>query len=207
MQALHDFITTSLFTLSPLVRDVVIFLFSYAEGLPVIGSILPGGTVAIILGSLTTEGFISPLVAINLVAIGGFLGDMTGFVFGKQLRKIPYVQRMIAHEKHQKNWDIFDRHIALVIIFGKLIPVIRSTPSLFAGARNIPKLKYTILVIIGSYLWAIVGIYGGNILGKVLGANAIPLIIIVVVGLAVMTWIGNRLRKGYKRRKAERLLK
>jgi len=188
MNYLHDFVTNVLFVLPPLTRDILIFLFSYAEGLPIIGTIVPGGTIALLIGTLTRDNFISPIVAINLIAIGSFLGDITGFLLGKHIRKIRWVRTMMENQKHQKHWDAFDRHIALVVIFGKLLPVIRSTPSLFAGARNISKWKYMIYVAIGSYLWAFVGIYGGSALAKILGTAAIPLIIGVLVMTTVTTW-------------------
>jgi membrane protein DedA with SNARE-associated domain len=202
MDWLHDIIVNNIGTLLPATRNLVIFVLSYAEGLPVIGSFVPGGTVAIMIGSLSAEGFISPLLAINLIAAGSFLGDITGFLFGKTLRKIPAVRRMVESQKHEKNWDIFDRHIALVIIFGKLLPVVRSTPSLFAGARNISKWKYIFYVLIGSYLWSIAGIYGGSFLTKILGEKAIPVIIICVIGLFLGTWGVSKIRKLYKSRKS-----
>lgn len=200
MDWLHDIIVNNLGTLLPATRNLVIFVLSYAEGLPVIGSFVPGGTVAIMIGSLSAEGFISPLLAINLIAAGSFLGDITGFIFGKTLRKIPAVRRMVESQKHQKNWDIFDRHIALVIIFGKLLPVVRSTPSLFAGARNISKWKYILYVLIGSYLWSIAGIYGGSLLTKVLGERAIPIILITVIGIFVITWLGAKVKNRYQKK-------
>jgi len=192
MISLHDIVADTLFGLTPLVRDILIFVVSYAEGLPVIGSIVPGGTVAIIIGSLAQEGFIRPWVAINLIAIGSFLGDVTGFVFGKYLRRFTIVKKFLESEQHEKKWDIFDRHVALVIIFGKLIPVIRSTPSLFAGARNINKKKYLAYVLVGSYLWAVVGIYGGKALAQALGDRAIPVIILSVLAIAVALWLRAR---------------
>lgn len=202
MISVHDIIANTLFSLSPLVRDILIFVMSYAEGLPVIGTIVPGGTVAIIIGSLAEEGFIKPWVAINLIAVGSFLGDVTGFVFGKYLRKFKVVKKFLENEHHEKKWDVFDRHIALVIIFGKLIPVVRSTPSLFAGARNINKKKYLLYVLIGSYLWSVVGIFGGKALAQVFGKNAIPIIIAFVIAVAVGLWARSVIVKRNKKKSA-----
>jgi membrane protein DedA with SNARE-associated domain len=135
-------LTALFFSVSPTIRIVLVFLSSYAEGLPIIGSILPGGTIALLVGSLSSSGFISPLIAISIIAMGSFLGDVTGFIIGKKFKHLKWLKNLAEHEKHQKKWDLFDRHLAVIIIFGKLIPLIRSTPSFFAGIRNIKTKKY-----------------------------------------------------------------
>ena len=154
--------------------------------------------VAIILGTISHEGFMSPLTAINIIALGSFLGDYTGFLFGKFLKKLPRIQKLMSIERHQKKWDLFDRHIALVIIFGKLLPVVRSAPSLFAGTRNISRWKYAIYTLVGSYLWAIVGIIGGRFIGKVLGKHAIPFVVIGIIIMFFITWVSVKLKSRYK---------
>lgn len=188
MEQISALITDVFFAVSPLARGIIIFLFAYGEGLPVIGSILPGGTIALLVGSLSTQGFISPLFAISIITIGSFLGDITGFFIGKKLKNWKWIGRFIGNERNQKSWDVFDRHVALIIIFGKLLPVVRSAPSFFAGARNVSMKKYFFYTFVGSLLWAIVGIYGGNILSRVLGPYAIPLILLILIisGLIVV---------------------
>ncbi len=188
------------FTISPLLRNAVIFLFSYGEGLPVIGSILPGGTIALLVGSLSAQGFILPWAAIGIITLGSFLGDMTGFFIGKKCKHWKWIKRFVASEKHQRSWDLFDRHLALIVIFGKLIPVVRSTPSFFAGARNIPIGTYMGLSFVGSLLWAVTGIYGGNALARILGTAAIPVIVSILVVSAVATLVTHRYRAHRKKR-------
>jgi membrane-associated protein len=165
----------------PTLQLVAIFLFSFAEGLPVIGSILPGGTIALLAGSLSAAGFFSPVVAFVIIALSSFAGDMTGFFAGKRFRDAGWLKRIVTHEKHQKSWDLFDRHIAIISIFGKLIPVVRSTPSLFAAARGIKTRRYMLYSFLGSVLWAFAGVFAGNILTQYLGDKAIPVILLILV--------------------------
>jgi membrane protein DedA with SNARE-associated domain len=204
VQAIHDIFSSLLFSLGPFAREAFIFFLGFIEGLPIIGSLVPGGTMAILIGSLSQEGYINTFLAINLIAIGSFIGDMLGFIFGKYLRQIPYVKRMLLQEKHQKNWDLFDRHVALVIIFGKLLPVVRSTPSLFAGmSKKLNIWKYALYTAIASYLWAVVGIYAGNFLAETLGDYAIPLILGVAFALAIGIFISNRIKNRRKKKRIE----
>jgi len=186
MESLNNSIIEIFLSVSPIWRNIMIFLLAFGEGLPIIGSFLPGGTIAILIGGLSKEGVINPWLAIHIIAIGSTIGDFVGFFFGKKMLHIKWVHDMVYHEKHAKKWDLFDRHAALVIILGKLLPVIRSTPSLFAGARKMNTLKYLSYTIIASYLWAIGGIWGGNYLSSLFGDNLILVVVaIVIVSISV----------------------
>lgn len=173
---------------------VVLGFFSFAEGLPVIGSIIPGGTIAIFAGGLSSKGIIAPLTASLLVGISSFLGDMTGFLLGKRFRHLKWIQAIVSHEKHQKSWDLFDRHIAIITIFGKLIPVVRSTPSVFAAIRGIRTRRYIIYSFIGSMLWGVVGVYAGNFFTNYFGERALSFIL----GLIVVSIVGVLIHQGVK---------
>ena len=186
MEAMHNTLIELFFNLTPVTRDVFIFVLAFGEGLPVIGTLLPGGTIAILIGSLSEEGFINAWKAIHLIAIGSLLGDLIGFFIGRKLLHLKWVQKIVYSEKHVKKWDLFDRHAALIIVLGKIVPVIRSTPSLFAGARKMNIFKYSFYVLIGSYLWAVIGIFGGKYLQQLFGDFSIILIVLILIISATM---------------------
>lgn len=198
VEQFSQLITELFFTLTPVLRSLLIFLFAYGEGLPVVGALLPGGTIALLVGSLSVAGFIAPWSAIAIITVGSFLGDMTGFFIGKKFKHWKWVQRIVVEGKHQATWDLFDRHLALIVIFGKLIPVVRSTPSFFAGARNTKVRTYVGLSLVGSLLWAVVGIYGGNALAHIAGSAAIPVIvgILIASGIAAVVTHRHKARRG-----------
>jgi membrane-associated protein len=183
------------FILPTSLREVMVFIFAYLEGLPIIGSILPGGTIALLVGSLTTEGYMNAPLAAGIIAIGSFLGDATGFFVGRKIKGTKLFRKLVMQERHQKSWEVFDRHLAIILVFGKLVPVVRSTPSFFAGARTIPFSRYALWSAMGSSLWALMGIYGGKLLSRVLGPNAIPLIIGILIISAVFALIKSRSKK------------
>ncbi|MCU0660014.1 MAG: VTT domain-containing protein [Candidatus Pacebacteria bacterium] len=166
----------------PLVLQLLLLgVFSFTEGLPIIGSVLPGGTIALFAGSLAAQGILSPFVGALVVGTASFAGDMFGFLLGRKFRHLPRVSRFVTHEKYQRSWDLFDRHLAIVSIFGKLLPVIRSTPSLFAAIRGVRTRRYMIYSFIGSYLWGFLGIYAGNVVTNYLGPRTITLIFVILV--------------------------
>jgi membrane-associated protein len=154
--------------------------------MPFIGAILPGGTIALLIGSLSSQSFINPIVGVLIIAVGTFAGDMVGFLIGRKYRHTAFFKRIVFNEKYQKSWDLFDRHIAIVVIFGKLLPVVRSMPSLFAAARGVVIRRYVFYSALGSMLWAFAGIYGGKILTEILGESAILLILGLLVASGII---------------------
>ncbi len=185
-----------MFSLPVWAVNFFILLLAYIESLPIITIFFPGMMVALIIGSFTQTGEISPFLAINLIALGSFLGDVTSLYLGPKLLKIPWFKKFIEKEKYQKHWALFDKHIAWILILSKVLPFIRSTPSLFAGARNISKTKYFLYTLIGSYLWSALAILGGSFLGKIFGALVIPVIILVFVLIGIITYLYNNKTSG-----------
>ncbi len=158
-------------------KTILIFMFSLLEGLPIVGSFFPGGTISLLVGVASEKNIINPLYAILTLTIGGFFGDMIGFFVGKKFKNTRLIQKIIKNEKHQKKWEFFDRKIFYISMLGRITPFVRSLPSLFAGARNIKTKKYMVISLLGSFVWSIGGVYGGNILSKITGKFSIPIIL------------------------------
>lgn len=188
------FVVNYLNSISPLAQIFWVSFFSFLEGLPIVGSIVPGGTIALLAGSLSKVGALNPLIVSIFIGIFNFLGDMTGFLLSKKLKHKKFIKRLVEKEEHQKNWDLFDKHIAFIAIFTKLIPVIRSAPSMFAGFRGIKTSKYVLYSLLGSFIWSFTGVYVGNFLAKIFGNNAI-LIILGILLVSVFLVIFNHLKK------------
>lgn len=200
MESFSSSIIEFLMVVPTQVQLFVLFLFSFAEGLPIIGSILPGGTIAIFAGTLVQKGLLSPIITSLVIGVSSFLGDMTGFFIGKKFKHLRWIKSIVENEKHQKNWDLFDRHILIITIFGKLIPVVRSTPSILAAVRGIKTRKYILYSFIGSMLWAWVGVYAGKLIEDFFGDNAITVIFLIVVG-SILFVTGRILYKKYIKNK------
>ena len=203
MNYISDIIINTLINTSSELQLFLIFLFAFLEGLPVVGSILPGGTIAVFAGSLSASGVFSPIAACILIGIGSFVGDMTGFFLGSRFTNTKIIKKIINEEKHQKMWDLFDKHIALISIFGKLIPVVRSTPSILAGARGQKARKYIFYSFIGSIIWSVVSVFVGNRLAIYFGNNILIIIISIIILTIFIFIIRFFIKKIIKRKKAK----
>lgn len=105
--------------------------------------------------------------------------------------------------------DWFDRYGSGVVLFGRLVPGIRSLLSLPAGMSEMPLPKFVLFSALGSALWASLLAYAGYVLGdnyeKV--EHLISPISKVVLGLVVL-WVayvftGRKRKQGAERQRAE----
>lgn len=192
MNDINELLLDFLFSIPLSFQFVIIFITSYLEGVPIVGTIVPGGSIAIVAGSISKLQNISLIYMGILVSIASFLGDMTGFLISRKFKEKQWVQKIIYKEEHQKHWDLFDKHLMLIVIFGKLIPVVRSTPSIFAAVRNHNTRKYFVYSLLGSILWGFSGIYLGNLL-SVYFADNLSYVLLFIVIISIIALIGKYL--------------
>ncbi len=162
----------------------VILLSGLIEGTPILGSAFPGGTISLLIGTYVQTGLFNPWIAMTLLVLGNFVGDMIGYWAGRLGQRIPIVRRTIEKEKLGEAWRIFESKLFYFVVLGRLLPVVRSVPALLAGARLIPARRYVWYSFAGSALWGVAGIWGGVLTRKVVGPNA-WLIIIGITAVAV----------------------
>ena len=130
--------------------------------------IMPAAGFAASRGDLT-------LVGVTLAGtIGSVLGTLPlyfiGRAFGEE-RIIHWADRYGAWftldgNEIRKADDWFDKHGNKAVLFGRLVPGIRSLLSLPAGISEMPLLKFIVYSTIGSGLWASALAFAGYKLGK-----------------------------------------
>lgn len=100
-------------------------------------------------------------------------------------------------EDINKSQDWFGKYGAAVVLFGRLIPGIRTFISVPAGLQKMPWLEFLGYSLIGSLCWNLLLTYAGFVLGqnyglveKYLG----PVAVVVLVGLALflIVWVVRR---------------
>ena len=103
----------------------------------------------------------SVLGAYFLYAIGRLLDDerMERFLAG--MGRIVGLKKSDVH----KGFVWFERYGNYVVLFGRMIPVVRSVVSIPAGGDKMPLLKFTLLTAAGSLVWNIAWVAAGWGLG------------------------------------------
>ena len=96
-----------------------------------------------------------------LYGIGRLLSEERLERFLATVGKVVGLKRKDVH----KGFVWFERHGTAVVLFGRLIPVVRSVVSIPAGAEKMPLGRFTLLTAAGSLVWNIVWVAIGWGLG------------------------------------------
>ncbi len=171
--------------LNPVIILLIIGGICFLEGLPVIGTLVAGGTFSVGIGALGSKDLIDIVPAFIVCAMGVFLGDIVGyFVIKKYKFKVKRLEKLVKSiEDHDSKFSrFFEQNYFLVTILSKLIPVVRSLPSLFAAVRNINVAWYVCAALMASVTWALTGILVGYGFGSLISAGQV----FILLGLLVV---------------------
>jgi membrane protein DedA with SNARE-associated domain len=134
---------------------------------------LPSEVVLLLTGFNVSANNFDLLPAILATTSGSILGAWVlyslGLAFSKE--RIYGLNQQFGKYLGIKNTDLdrafrwFDRHGALVVFFGRLLPVLRSLVSVPAGINRMSIIKFTTLTAAGSAIWNSIWIWVGVSLG------------------------------------------
>ena len=165
--------------------ELLVVIIGFLEGLPIIGSLVPGGTLALVIGTYVQSGTVNFWLSVIGLGLGSFLGDMTGYMVGRFSKKTKFIQKLIAKERVQTGLELFEKRLFVILVLGRLIPLVRSAPSLIAGAHHIKLSKYIGYSFMGSMFWSLVGVVIGMVTGKFIGQYVIPAIVSITVVIVI----------------------
>jgi membrane protein DedA with SNARE-associated domain len=186
--------------------------FVSAMAIPVGADIAIGYAGALASGQLTTEHHMN-LVAVILVAtLGEVIGSLAGYAIGR-IGGRPLVDRagryvLLTHRDLDRAEAWFARRGEAFVLFGRLIPLLRSFVSLAAGLAEMALGKFLAFTVIGCAIWATalssIGYSLGSSWHHVLkDFSYAGYVVAVLIVLAVATIIGHRIR-GVRHERAER---
>jgi membrane protein DedA with SNARE-associated domain len=134
---------------------------------------IPSELILLLTGFNVSDGrfdFVSGVIA---ATIGSVVGAYFLYGVGRLLddermeRFLAGIGRFVGLKKSDvhKGFVWFERYGTYVVLFGRLIPVVRSVVSIPAGGDKMPLAKFTLLTAAGSLVWNIVWVAVGWGLG------------------------------------------
>jgi membrane protein DedA with SNARE-associated domain len=163
---------------------------------------------------LPSAGFAASRGDLNVVGVvlvgtlGSVLGTLPLYYVGRVFSEDRLVEWADKHGKWlalsgkdiRKADDWFDRHGAGAVLFGRMVPGIRSLLSLPAGMSEMPLPKFVLYSAIGSALWSSLLTGAGYLLGENydrVEQYVGPASTIIVAGLlvAAVVWVIRRRRQ------------
>ena len=159
-------------------------------------------------GFAAARGEMSLPIVILMGVLGSVIGTLPLYYIGRAFGE----ERLVAWADKYGKWltlsgrdirkadDWFDKHGTKAVLFGRMVPGIRSLLSLPAGMSEMPMLKFLIYSAIGSGLWATALAYAGYVLGENYDRveqyiSPISKIVLVAVVVAAVAWFLKRRRE------------
>jgi membrane protein DedA with SNARE-associated domain len=162
---------------------------------------IPSELVLLLTGFNVSETRFGYVGAVVFATIGSVVGAYFLYGIGRLLSEdrlesfLAGIGRFVGLKKSDvhKGFQWFERHGSAVVLFGRLIPVVRSVVSIPAGAEKIPLVRFSMLTALGSLVWNAIWIAVGWGLGDQwkkagtwgdyiqYGAVAVILVVLVVV--------------------------
>lgn len=152
---------------NPSMGSLLAFLISFAESLPLIGTIVPGSITMTAMGALVGAGILPAETIFFWSIFGAFCGDFIGYGIGYYfqdgLQKIwPFRRYPHWIEKGEK---FFQKHGGKSIILGRFIGPARSAVPMIAGLLRMKWWRFAIAAIPSAMMWAVLYILPGVFLG------------------------------------------
>lgn len=162
---------------------------------------IPSELVLLLTGFNVSETRFGYVGAVVFATIGSVVGAYFLYGIGRLLSEdrlesfLAGIGRFVGLKKSDvhKGFQWFERHGSAVVLFGRLIPVVRSVVSIPAGAEKMPLVRFSMLTALGSLVWNAIWIAVGWGLGDQwkkagtwgdyiqYGAVAVILVVLVVV--------------------------
>lgn len=119
---------------------------------------IPSEIVLPLAGFLSSIGRMNVGLAIAAATLGSYVGALVLYALGAKLgqdRAVRLLARLplVDREDFERSSAWFQRHGSASVLFGRLIPGVRSLVSLPAGAVRMPVWRFSAFTILGSGVW------------------------------------------------------
>ncbi len=148
----------------------LLFLLLFVEGALFIGVLIPGSWLVFFAGFVAKITKLDIYIVFLIVFFASFLGDITGFYFGKYCGK-DFLHKygryfLIKREYIDKSGELFCNHTHKSLLFSKFNPLTRSAAPFIFGAHKIRTIKFVFASFLSSFLWTFVFVGAGYLFGQ-----------------------------------------
>jgi membrane-associated protein len=147
----------------------IVFAIIFLECGLIFTPFLPGESMLFALGAVTAAGNIAPhsmvFLLVTAAILGGFMNYAAGRFIGKKfLEKVKskHIKRGMARTE-----EFYEKHGVFAVLIARLVPIIRTYVPFFAGIVKMRFSLFSILNIIGGFVWICVFIYIGFFFGGI----------------------------------------
>ena len=149
---------------------VIVFIFSVAESLPLVGLAIPGGVIVVAAGFFTKIGILHLFPVIIIVSVGAFIGDTVSYFLGRRfgyeflVRMGKYIFFKPVHFEKAKK--VLQAHPRKAILGGRFHALTRCIMPFAAGSADIKPSLFLPFAALSAVIWATSYVLIGYIFGQ-----------------------------------------
>lgn len=171
----------------------LVFVLSFSESLPVIGSVIPGSTIIVGISVLVASGAVDIWWLLGAAILGAILGDGFSYWLGRRYHEtiislwpLNRYPQLISIGK-----STIQKHGGKSVFIARFTPAIRAIVPLMAGILSMPPGRFYFVNIVSAFAWAISHIVPAVIAGASLAlAGAVGgRVVALVIALFVILWL------------------
>src|SRR3990167_7850890 len=147
-----------------------VLIVVFAETGLLVGFFLPGDSLLLTAGLLTHQGVldINIHVFVILLFIAAFLGNNTGYLFGRHVgrRLFQRKESPIFHKANlEKAEEFYEKYGSRAVILACFVPFARTFVPILSGITKMPHIRFMLFNTVGILFWAVgltyLGYYAG----------------------------------------------
>ncbi len=147
----------------------LLFLVVILEGIPLIGTAVPGHVAIIAAGFLSRIGIFNIYWVLAITLVGALIGDFIGFMLGRRYglsliaRLRPYFFIKDSHIEKAKK--MLDTHTGKAMFIGRFSPMTRALMPFLVGTGEISAGKFWFYNVLGGVSWVVSSVLLGYVFG------------------------------------------
>lgn len=174
---------------------VGVLLIIFAETGLFIGFFLPGDSLVFTAGLLAAQHVFNAGILIPSMIAAAIIGYFVAYWFGKKLGH--WLMKRKDSIWFKKKYMIeterfYNKHGILALITGRLIPVVRTFVPIVAGMVNMDFRRYSLLNVVGGFIWAgglsLIGFYLGKSVPHISKYLAVIIFLIIFISISPVIW-------------------
>ena len=133
---------------------------------------LPSELIMPFAGFLAARGELHPALVVAAGTLGSVVGALPWYVLGRKLGADRLKELARRHgrwialtpQEIDRGQRLFEEHGALVLVFGRLVPALRTVVALPAGMARMRPLAFVLWTLLGSLIWTSLLMLAGYLL-------------------------------------------
>jgi membrane protein DedA with SNARE-associated domain/membrane-associated phospholipid phosphatase len=149
---------------------LIVFLMPFLESAAFTGLLVPGETVVVLAGFLSSQGYLDLGGCLWVISLAVILGDTAGYALGKKIGRGYFEKHrrlLFLKERHlKKTEEFFARHGGKTIFLARFTHLLRAMAPFVAGMSGMPYKKFVMFNIAGGIIWTAIFTLLGYFFGQ-----------------------------------------